>query len=206
MKSYSSQTALIIWLVGLMGCETIAQTTPPGLNNLGDTTPAKLENVFSQATAGQNRNTLMTKAEVREKILKSTPRKVWEIVEGGNIFSEKFPSFADYLAVLNLCEIIEVHPLKAQFVDFMLPKIKKLPVPTKEIQKSHNWNEIAIIGHGGLSGLLISSVTKICNLEDCQKIVTVILSTNDATKRAKLRDCIDKSPHKKVFVKLLADK
>ena len=82
----------------------------------------------------------------------------------------------------------------------MLQMIRTSELPTRE---PNGWNEIAIVGDGGVAGLLISSVTKIAQPVDCRRIVESVLATNDAAKIAKLREAVSLVSAKDEFEKLL---
>lgn len=206
MKNIFNVTSLLLFVAPLMPGHVIAQVKKSRYNTLEDASPAKLESAFTKEMSPQQQK-LMSFVEVREIVLKSPPAKVWKIAEGGRIFAEGYPAFSDFVAVSTLCSFIEEHPKREEFVDLMLEKIKTIPMTSPEIEIGfHNWNDIAIIGSGGISGLLISSVTRIGSAQDCPKIVDSILATKDVAKLKKLKEVIVISPHRQEFEKLLRDK
>ncbi len=128
------------------------------------------------------------------------PGKVWEMAENAMLFPDGFPSFGSHAFLRGLLEAIESHPKKSRFVDLMLSKISTTSLPTGAPK---NWNEVAIISDGGIAGLLITSVTKVAEPADYQRIVEAVLATNDAAKIAKLREAASRVSGKDEFERLL---
>lgn len=128
------------------------------------------------------------------------PSKVWEMAENAMLLSNGFPSFERFTALSGLLEAIESHPMKSEFVGLMLQRITTTSLPT---EAPKDWNEIAIIGRGGIAGLLISSVTKVAEPADYQRIVEAVLATSDAAKIAKLREAASLVSGKDEFERLL---
>ena len=157
-----------------------------------------LRQVLSQV-ASDSRNALLSEADANLPIAKLSPNRVWSVVESANLFEAAFPSFANFTAVITLCEALESHPMKDQFIDLMLPKIATVPLFTRGTREPHDWNEIAIVGRGGQAGVLISTVTKIARQSDCQRITDAILATNDAGKIAMFREAVGLSQFKDEF-------
>ena len=116
------------------------------------------------------------------------------------LLHDGFPTSSQYSVLNLLTQAIELHPRKSQFVNLMLPKIAVTSLPTRE---PNGWNEILIIGNGGISGLLILSIVKIAQPVDCRRIVESVLATNDAAKVAKLREAVSLVSTKDEFEKLL---
>ena len=128
------------------------------------------------------------------------PGKVWEMAENAMLLSDGLPSFERFTALSGLLEAIESHPMKSEFVGLLLQRIATTSLPTGAPK---DWNEIAIIGRGGIAGLLISSVTKVAEPADYQRIVEAVLATNDAAKTAKLREAVSLVSAKDEFERLL---
>jgi hypothetical protein len=128
------------------------------------------------------------------------PGKIWEMAENAMLLSNGFPSFERFTALSGLLEVIESHPMKSEFVGLMLQKITTTSLPT---EAPKDWNEIAIIGRGGIAGLLILSVTKVAEPADYQRIVEAVLATNDAAKIAKFREAASLVSGRYEFERLL---
>ncbi len=133
-------------------------------------------------------------------ISRMAPSEVWKMAENAMLLSDGFPSFERFTALSGLLEAIESHPVKSEFVGVMLQRITTTSLPTGAPK---DWNEIAIIGRGGIAGLLISSVTKVAEPADYQRIVEAVLATNDAAKIAKLREAVSLVSAKDEFERLL---
>ena len=128
------------------------------------------------------------------------PEQIWKMAEEAMLLHNRFPTYRQYSTLNLLTQAIELHPKKSEFVNLMLPKIATTSLPTRE---PNGWNEIVSVGGGGIAGLLISSVTKIAQPEDCRRIVESVLATNDAAKVAKLRVAVRLVSAKDEFEKLL---
>lgn len=128
------------------------------------------------------------------------PEQIWKMAEEGLLLHDGFPTFRQFSTLKALTEVIDHHPKKSQFVSLMLSKIATTSFPRRE---PSGWNEIAIIGDGGFAGLLISSVTKVAEPADYQRIVEAVLATNDAAKIAKLREAASLVSGKDEFERLL---
>lgn len=192
MKSFHA-SLLLVALSLLFAQPAISQSMIP---QTGNEAYRELERLLKLELA----STPPTNAVSDKPLSQMAPAKIWEQAENAMLFSDGFPSFEYFTALSGLLEAIESHPKKSEFVDLMLQRITTTSLPTGAPK---DWNEIAIIGRGGIAGLLISSVTKVAEPADYQRIIEAVLATNDAAKIAKLREAASLVSGKDEFERLL---
>jgi hypothetical protein len=184
---------LVALAIGMISVQAFAQ----------DQSLFRIKEVFAPAAirAGWTRD--VRSADVNDLIALLSPQEVWKIAEQNGLFPKGFPSYSAYMTVVQLCDAIQVHPKKSEFVDLLLKKIQSMEVPVK--QSPQGWDEIAVSGNG-IVGPMIQVILKICRKEDCAKIVTAVFDTRDAAKQKLFLDNIEFSPYKEEFSKLVASR
>jgi hypothetical protein len=142
--------------------------------------------------------------EAKQPFSTFSPDRLWRVAETMGLFPSGFPSINQQGRVGALCEAIESHPMKAQFVDLILSEINRMPLITRGTHEPPNWDDGLIVGFGGIAGRLIDCVATIAEKDDCPRIVASILSTNDAAKIAWFRRMVEVAPQRATFEALLA--